>query len=222
MLISLNRNFVWAVKFVSSISFIFEIAQNYTVIFFKIIRRKQSRKISQFFTSKHKINESNAEVSTHYWIVYLYSKNGWFYVFMSNELFNFLRNMFNTKTIKINSFIFYKLKQSIAYQHLHLHQGLLHMPHPLFRKNKVLLSYLFGFRNNFSTNLALINLTEMIKKCFLQWQLCLWCLHRPTESLWHCQSWYPSFQTKPLWHQRSSFWLVQKLYKWQNSVCNHQ
>ena len=31
------------------------------------------------------------------------------------------------------------------------------------RKNKVLFSYQFGFRNNYSTNHALISLTEMIR-----------------------------------------------------------
>ena len=44
------------------ISFFFEITQNYTVILFKVIGRKQTSKISQFFTRKHKINESNVKV----------------------------------------------------------------------------------------------------------------------------------------------------------------
>ena len=47
-------------------SFIFEVAQNYIVIFFKVKRRKQTSKIGQFFTCKDKINESNAKVPTHY------------------------------------------------------------------------------------------------------------------------------------------------------------
>ena len=51
-------------------------------------------------------------------------------------------------------------------------------------KDKVLFSYQVGFRNNHSTGHALISLTEMIR----QSQLCLWCLHRPAESLSHCQS----------------------------------
>ena len=55
--------------------FIFEITQNYIIVFFKVIRRKQTSKISQSFTWKHKINESNAGVAAHYWIVCLYSKN---------------------------------------------------------------------------------------------------------------------------------------------------
>ena len=56
-------------------------------------------KAINFFTCKHKINESNAKVTAHYWIV-------WFYVFIPNKFFIFFRNMFNTKTIEINKFIF--------------------------------------------------------------------------------------------------------------------
>ena len=110
LLISFNLNFVWSVKFVLSISFIFEIAQNYTAIFFKIVRKKQTSKISQNFTSKHEINESNAKIPTHYWIVCFYLKNICFYVFICNELFNFFREMFNTKTIEINNFRFLQNK----------------------------------------------------------------------------------------------------------------
>ena len=40
---------LYLIKFVSSISFIFEITQNYTVIFLKVIRRRHARKITQFF-----------------------------------------------------------------------------------------------------------------------------------------------------------------------------
>ena len=84
--------------------FIFEITQGYIVIFFKIIRGKQTSKINQSFACKHKINESNAEVSTHYWIVWLNSKNVCFYVFMPNKFFNFFRKMIKSKTVKINNF----------------------------------------------------------------------------------------------------------------------
>ena len=83
------------------------------------------------------------------------------------------------------------------------------------RKNKVLFSYQFGFQNNYSTNHAFISLTEMIRNALGNG-------HRPAESLWYCESWYPSFQTKPLQDQRSSFLLVQKLSQQQNSVWNHQ
>ena len=95
-------------KFVLSIelnSFIFEIIRNYIAILFKVMRRKQTSKISQFFTCEHKINKSNAKITTHYWIDYLHSKNVCFYVFISNKIFNFFRNMFGTKTIEINDFI---------------------------------------------------------------------------------------------------------------------
>ena len=88
------------------------------------------------------------------------------------------------------------------------------------RKNKVPFSYQFGFWNNYSTNHAFISLTEMIRNALDNGKFA--CLHIPTESLWHCQSWYPYFQTKPLLNQRSSFWLVQKLYQQQNSAYNHQ
>ena len=44
----------------------FEITQDYIIIFLEIIRRKQTSKINQTYTSKHKINESNTKVSTHY------------------------------------------------------------------------------------------------------------------------------------------------------------
>ena len=99
-----NRNLVCSQKFCLSILSIFEITQNYMVIFLKIMRRKQISKISQFFTCKHKINESNAKVPTHYWIVCLYSKNVSFYVFIPDKIFNFFSNMFSTKIIKTNNF----------------------------------------------------------------------------------------------------------------------
>ena len=84
--------------------FIFEITQNYAVTFFKSRRRKQTSKIGQFFTCKHKMNESNAKVHTHYCIVCLYSKNVSFDVFIPEKFFNFFRNMLCTKTIKVNNF----------------------------------------------------------------------------------------------------------------------
>ena len=92
------------------ISCIFKIRNNYFIIFIKIIRRKKNCKISQFFICKHKINKSNTKVSTHYWIICLHSKNFSFYLSTTNKFFNFVRNMFNTKTIKINNFIFLQNK----------------------------------------------------------------------------------------------------------------
>ena len=68
---------------------------NYSIIFLKVIRREQACKISQTFSCKHVANKSNA-------IVCLYSKYVCFDVFMPNKFFDFFRNMFNTKTIKVN------------------------------------------------------------------------------------------------------------------------
>ena len=122
---------VWLVNFVLSIAlielllFVFEIRQNYTIIVLKVMWRKQTSVISQLFTCQHKINKSNAKVTTHYQIICLYSKNFSFYVFIPNKFCSFFRNILNTKTIKIN-------KQSNVCLHLHIHQGLLRMPQPLF------------------------------------------------------------------------------------------
>ena len=45
-----------------------------------------------------------------------------FYVFISNKPYDFFRNMFNTKTFKVNNFIIsLRTKQSNVYQHLHIH-----------------------------------------------------------------------------------------------------
>ena len=71
---------------------------------FKIISRKQTSIINQKFTCKYKSNESDAEASTHYWTVWLSSKYVCFYAFTSNKSFNFFRNMFKSKTFKINNF----------------------------------------------------------------------------------------------------------------------
>ena len=112
MLISFNLNFLWSLKFVLSVvlmelvSFIFKILQKYTIIFFKIIRRKQTSITNQSFNDKHKISESNAKVSTHCLIVWLYPKYACFYVF---KFVNFFRNIFNSKTIKKNNFIIFTI-----------------------------------------------------------------------------------------------------------------
>ena len=123
MLISFSL--VWTVKFVLSILFIFEIAQNYTVIFFEVIKRKHACKINHLLPA-NKIKKSDAKVSTHYWIVWLYSKSVSCYVFISDKFFNFFWNMLHTKTIEINCLYFYKIKQSFPYKHLYIHQGLSH------------------------------------------------------------------------------------------------
>ena len=69
-----------------------------------MICRKQTSIINQRFTCKYKSNESNAEASTHYWIVWLSSKYVCFYAFMSNKSFSFFRSMFRSKTFKLNNF----------------------------------------------------------------------------------------------------------------------
>ena len=82
------------------------------------------------------------------------------------------------------------------------------------RKNKEPFSYQSG-RNNYSTNHALTSLTKMIRNALDNFTM--WCLRRPAESLWHCQSWYPCFKTKPLHYQNGtvfsiwkSLWVLQK------------
>ena len=109
-LISFNLNFVWSLRLEPSIAsielplFILKITQDYIVILLKIIRRKQNSLIILSFTCKHKMDDSNVEVSTHYWIGWWNSKYVCFYVFMSNKFVNFLRNMLNSNTVKINNF----------------------------------------------------------------------------------------------------------------------
>ena len=46
------------------------------------------------------IRISNAKISTHYQIIYLYSQYVCFFVFISNNFVNFFRNMPNSKTVK--------------------------------------------------------------------------------------------------------------------------
>ena len=53
----------------------------------------------------HKINKSNKKISTHYGIIYLYSKNVWFNVFIFDKCFNFFRNLFLVKRIEISNII---------------------------------------------------------------------------------------------------------------------
>ena len=57
-------------------------------------------KINQSFGGNYKINESDAKVSTHYWVVWLDCKCVWVYVFITNKFFSFFRNMVNSKTVK--------------------------------------------------------------------------------------------------------------------------
>ena len=89
----------------------------------KLFGEKKICVFSQSFSFEHKINNSNTEISTHYWIVYLYSKNICFNVFILrsrgqrtirsrrvqrttiNKCFNFFRNMFYSKRIKTSEII---------------------------------------------------------------------------------------------------------------------
>ena len=97
--------------------------------FFKVTRRKQASKINQTFTCKHKINESNGKVSTHYWIVWLNSKYVCFYVLMPSNFFNFVRNMVNSKTVKIDIFNIFTIQSDLVSSNICIFiQGLLHMP----------------------------------------------------------------------------------------------
>ena len=45
---------------------LFKITQDYIIILLKVIRRKQTSKINQTSSCKHKINESNTELSAYY------------------------------------------------------------------------------------------------------------------------------------------------------------
>ena len=131
-MISFNLNFVWSVKSVLLIIsieltlFIFKSTQNYTIIFFKIITRKQTSIINQSFTCQHKINKSSAKVCTHYWIVWLYSK----YCLFLN--FSVPLETCSTPSYRnIQFHHFYNIKQFNMYQYLLILQGLLYKPHPL-------------------------------------------------------------------------------------------
>ena len=89
------------------------------------------------------------------------------------------------------------------------------------RKNKVLLSYQFGFRNNYSTNHAFISLTEMMRNALDNGKFACG-VFIDLQKAFALSIMIPSFQTKPLQHWLvCSFWLVlQKLSQRQNSVYN--
>ena len=62
-------------------------------------------------TCKHVLNKSNAKISTHDWIICLYSK----YVcciFITKKTSNLFRNLFNTNTVKINRMIIKHIKSN--------------------------------------------------------------------------------------------------------------
>ena len=62
---------------------------------------KYLSKLCQPFSIQHKINKSNAKLSTHYWIICLCSINICCDIFTSCEFLNFFWNEFSSKTIKL-------------------------------------------------------------------------------------------------------------------------
>ena len=51
------------------------------------------------------MNKSNTKISTHYWIICLYSKNLFLYVFVTNKCFSFFWNMFYSERINLRYII---------------------------------------------------------------------------------------------------------------------
>ena len=95
-----------------SILYILSIAHK-ILIFLKVIWWKKICIFRQSFSFKHKINKSNAEISTYYWILCLYSKNVCFNVFMFNKCFNFVRNMFYSKIINVSNIIINHMQSNL-------------------------------------------------------------------------------------------------------------
>ena len=75
------------------------------------------------FTFRHKINKSNANVSTHYWIICLYSTNICYNIFAASEIFNFIWNIFNSKALKACYIITIHMQSHLM---ICTHEGLLH------------------------------------------------------------------------------------------------
>ena len=106
------------------------------IVFLKIMSRKQICIMSQFFTFLHKINKSNIQSkNTQTWLNrFLVLEKCFLLCFYFQYIFFYIpqehvqhHNYWNKQ------FRFcYKIKQSNAYLHLHIHQGLLRVPHPLF------------------------------------------------------------------------------------------
>ena len=55
----------------------------------------------QIFAFEHKINKSNAKVSTDYSIIDLYSEDICYDIFVANKFFDFFWNVFNTQAINV-------------------------------------------------------------------------------------------------------------------------
>ena len=60
---------------------------------------RMSFKIFEGFAFEHKISKSNAKVSIHYRLIGLFSED--FDIFAANIFFDFFKNVFNSKAIKI-------------------------------------------------------------------------------------------------------------------------
>ena len=75
------------------------------------------------FTFWHKINQSNANVSTHYWLICLYSTNICYDIFAASEIFNFIWNIFNSKALKACYIITIHMQSHLM---ICTHEGLLH------------------------------------------------------------------------------------------------
>ena len=121
---------------------------------FKIIRWKQTSIINQSLTCKHKINESNAEVSTCYWIVCFYSKYVCFYIFMPNNFFNFLSNMFDSKTVKIIISIFFYIQSNLMCTNICIFIKIYYMC-PNFYSFREIISRISSFKSKFRLKIFL-------------------------------------------------------------------
>ena len=57
----------------------------------------------------------------------------------------------------------------------------------------------FGFQKGFWTNHAILNLLEIIEKALDHEQIACG-IYRPWKSIWHCESWHSTWQTRSLWY----------------------
>ena len=76
----------------------------YIIIFLKLFGEKRFAYSVNVFRAGIKSIKPK-QISTHYWMICLYSGNICFNVFIVNKCFNFFSNLFYTKRIKINNII---------------------------------------------------------------------------------------------------------------------
>ena len=69
----------------------------------------------------------------------------------------------------------------------------------IVQTNEILYKNQFGFRNKHSTNHALIDITE---KWEMPWTRNCVLVHRPSKSIWYCQSWNSSWQVTLLQNKK--------------------